>query len=287
MSAASVQQGPAAGARRRRAAAGAARAAGGAGQAGARPSSRRRRPTSSAPSGSPTSTASRRCRRAAPRPRPRRRSSSSAIAQRDELQVKIAHTRVVAPAGGVISRKSATVGAVVQPGTELFRLIRDGELEWRAELPSHSLARRSGRRHGAHRCSTTATRSSHGAPGRADHRQRARATAWSTSRCRRGDSAEGRRARPRRDRASSSAEALALPESSVLTRDGNAFVFVVGARLHRAPRRASRPARASAAWSRSSAGLRAQDRVVGTGAGFVKDGDSCASRRVACQRRQS
>src|SRR5262249_61816305 len=64
-----------------------------------------------------------------------------AQAQRRELQVRIGYPRVVAPASGVISRKSATVGAVVQPGSELFRMIRDGELEWRAELPSHSLAR--------------------------------------------------------------------------------------------------------------------------------------------------
>src|SRR5262245_6379156 len=63
-----------------------------------------------------------------------------AIAQRNELQVKVAQTKVFAPAAGVISRKSATVGAVVQPGNELFRLIREGDIEWRAELPSHSLS---------------------------------------------------------------------------------------------------------------------------------------------------
>src|SRR5262249_24921272 len=64
-----------------------------------------------------------------------------AIAQRDELQVRIAHTRITAPSAGVVSKRTATVGAVVQSGTELFRIIKDGELEWRAELPSHSLAR--------------------------------------------------------------------------------------------------------------------------------------------------
>ena len=29
---------------------------------------------------------------------------------------------------------------MVQPGNELFRLIRDGQLEWLAELPGHSIA---------------------------------------------------------------------------------------------------------------------------------------------------
>jgi RND family efflux transporter MFP subunit len=48
---------------------------------------------------------------------------------------------VVAPDEGVISARSATIGAVVQPGVELFRLIRQSRLEWRAELPSAELAR--------------------------------------------------------------------------------------------------------------------------------------------------
>jgi multidrug resistance efflux pump len=41
---------------------------------------------------------------------------------------------VVAPDSGIISARSATVGAVVGVGTELFRLIRQGRLEWRAEV---------------------------------------------------------------------------------------------------------------------------------------------------------
>jgi HlyD family secretion protein len=50
-------------------------------------------------------------------------------------------TRVVAPDDGVISARTATVGAVVQPGLELFRLIRQSRLEWRAELPSADVGR--------------------------------------------------------------------------------------------------------------------------------------------------
>ena len=62
-----------------------------------------------------------------------------AIAQRRELEVRIAQTRVLAPSAGVVSKKTATVGQVVQPGSELFRLIKDGQLEWMAELPAHSM----------------------------------------------------------------------------------------------------------------------------------------------------
>jgi RND family efflux transporter MFP subunit len=56
-------------------------------------------------------------------------------------QLRLAQTRVVAPDDGVISARSATVGAVLPAGQELFRLIRRGRLEWRAEVPADDLAR--------------------------------------------------------------------------------------------------------------------------------------------------
>jgi HlyD family secretion protein len=51
-------------------------------------------------------------------------------------QIRLKQTKVLAPDNGVISARAATVGAVVSPGQELFRLIRQGRLEWRAELTS-------------------------------------------------------------------------------------------------------------------------------------------------------
>lgn len=56
-------------------------------------------------------------------------------------QLRLKHTQVVAPDSGIVSARSATVGAVVGGGTELFRLIRQGRLEWRAEVPSSDLGR--------------------------------------------------------------------------------------------------------------------------------------------------
>jgi RND family efflux transporter MFP subunit len=56
-------------------------------------------------------------------------------------QLRLAQTQVLAPDNGVISSRSATVGAVVAAGQELFRLIRQGRLEWRAEVASSDLAR--------------------------------------------------------------------------------------------------------------------------------------------------
>jgi HlyD family secretion protein len=62
---------------------------------------------------------------------------AAVAAQRLRLQ----HTEVKAPDGGTISARMATVGAVAGSGQELFRLIRGGRLEWRAEVPAADLVR--------------------------------------------------------------------------------------------------------------------------------------------------
>ena len=56
-------------------------------------------------------------------------------------EVKLRQTQLLAPDDGVISSRVATVGAVVGAGTELFRMIRGGRLEWRAEVTSSELGR--------------------------------------------------------------------------------------------------------------------------------------------------
>lgn len=56
-------------------------------------------------------------------------------------EARLGQTQVVAPDDGIISSRTATVGAVLGPGTELFRLIRQGRLEWRAEVTSTELGR--------------------------------------------------------------------------------------------------------------------------------------------------
>ena len=50
-----------------------------------------------------------------------------------------AQGRIVSPDSGVISAANANVGSMLQPGEELFRLIRKGRLEWRAELTAEEL----------------------------------------------------------------------------------------------------------------------------------------------------
>lgn len=57
-------------------------------------------------------------------------------AQRRELQLKLDRTEIKAPASGIISRRTARVGAVSSSNAEaLFRIIKDGEIELDAEVP--------------------------------------------------------------------------------------------------------------------------------------------------------
>jgi RND family efflux transporter MFP subunit len=62
-------------------------------------------------------------------------------AQANVQALRLRQTQVLAPDDGVISARSATVGAVLPAGTELFRMIRQGRLEWRAEVPADEMAR--------------------------------------------------------------------------------------------------------------------------------------------------
>lgn len=64
---------------------------------------------------------------------------SSAEAQLASAQLDLDHTEVRAVTGGVVLSRSAAVGDVVSAGAELFRLVRDGRVEWQAEVPLNQL----------------------------------------------------------------------------------------------------------------------------------------------------
>jgi RND family efflux transporter MFP subunit len=63
----------------------------------------------------------------------------SAKAQLDLQLLRLRHVKVLASDDGVISGRSATLGAVAAEGQELFRLIRQNRLEWRAEVTASEL----------------------------------------------------------------------------------------------------------------------------------------------------
>ncbi|SDK74310.1 RND family efflux transporter, MFP subunit [Methylophilus rhizosphaerae] len=55
-------------------------------------------------------------------------------AELENQKIRIRQTQVVAPDDGVVSSRSANLGNVVSAGTELFKLIRQGRIEWRGEV---------------------------------------------------------------------------------------------------------------------------------------------------------
>jgi HlyD family secretion protein len=64
---------------------------------------------------------------------------NAARAQVRTQQLRLDSATLVAPDDGVISSRSVAEGAIVQAGSELFRLIRKGRLEWRAEVKGELL----------------------------------------------------------------------------------------------------------------------------------------------------
>lgn len=59
----------------------------------------------------------------------------TARAGRDAAALRRSFAELRAPADGIVSKRLVQPGQVVAAGGELLRLIRDGRLEWRAELP--------------------------------------------------------------------------------------------------------------------------------------------------------
>ena len=187
-------------------------------------------------------------------------------------QLRLKQTQVLAPDDGIVSARSATVGAVVGSGQELFRLIRGGRLEWRAELPSADLARvRAGQ------AATLTTPSGRTVAGTV---RQVAPTVDAASRnglvyvdLKPGPDSD---ARPgmfaRGSFAFDARPALTLPAAAVLLRDGFSVVMRVGAdnrvqqtKVQVLQRDADRVA---------LQGLPADARVVARGAAFLSDGDT-------------
>jgi RND family efflux transporter MFP subunit len=66
---------------------------------------------------------------------------SLSLAELDNQQIRLRQTKVLAADNGIISSRTATLGNVVSAGAELFRFIRQGRIEWRAELNATLLSR--------------------------------------------------------------------------------------------------------------------------------------------------
>jgi RND family efflux transporter MFP subunit len=188
-------------------------------------------------------------------------------------QLRLQQAQVLAPDNGVISARSATVGAVVPAGMELFRLIRQGRLEWRGEVAATELAQiRRGQ-------TVTLGASGAGAPVTGTVRQVAPTVDAATrnalvyvdlpdtgGRLKAGMFARG-------EFATGSSTALTLPQTAVLLRDGFSYVFAVGADNRVAQLKVS-TGRRSGERIEILQGLDEKARVVASGGGFLADGDT-------------
>lgn len=190
-------------------------------------------------------------------------------------QLRLAHAQVLAPDHGVISARSATVGAVVGAGQELFRLIRQGRLEWRAEVAATHLNQL--------KPGQAVRVSAAGAPA-VEGRVRMVAPTVETS-TRNGlvyvdlpaaaAGATGVRAGmyARGEFEIGSGSAWTLPQSAVLLRDGFSYAF----RLEKDQKVAMikvETGRRAGDRIEITAGLDPAARVVASGVGFLADGDT-------------
>ena len=71
--------------------------------------------------------------------RAKRAALASARADLDTSQLRLKFTSVTAPDDGVITSRTVTVGQIAQAGGEMLRLLRNGRIEWRGEVPEMRL----------------------------------------------------------------------------------------------------------------------------------------------------
>jgi RND family efflux transporter MFP subunit len=64
---------------------------------------------------------------------------ASARASLTEIRTRVNQATIRAPVAGMVASRSVTRGQIVQPGTELFQLVRDGRLELNAQIPETEL----------------------------------------------------------------------------------------------------------------------------------------------------
>jgi HlyD family secretion protein len=193
--------------------------------------------------------------------------AQQAAAEAQELRLE--QTQVMAPDDGVISVRSATVGAVVPAGQELFRMIRQGRLEWRAEVTAEELTH----------VAVGASVSVIAADGRSANGAVRMVAPTVDAQSRMGlvyvdlprDSGfrAGMFAKGRFELGGSAA--LLVPQQAVVVRDGFSYVFRVN--------RDSRVAQLKVQTGRRDAdrveviGVTPDEVLVANGAGFLNDGD--------------
>jgi HlyD family secretion protein len=202
----------------------------------------------------------------------------SAKAQLDAQLLRLKQTQVQAPDSGIISARTASVGAVAGAGTELFKLIRQGRLEWRAEVTSSELERI--------RVGTPVLVT---APGGAKRHGKVRMLAPTVDATTRNGlvyvdlqgAAQGGKVSPDAFKPGMYARgafllgnsgALTVPQTAVVVRDGFSYVYRVGADK-RVRQLKVQTGRIVADQVEIRSGVVAEDSLVASGGSFLSDGD--------------
>lgn len=196
-------------------------------------------------------------------------SLASAQADLESARLKLAHTRIVAADDGVVSSKSAVLGNVVTAGAELFRLVRQGRVEWRAEMDARQLA--------SARVGQSARLT---LPSGLNVEGKVRLVSPTLNAATgRGmvyvSLVAGQGAQPGQFASGiielDSTPALTLPQSAVVLRDGRSYVYVVGDG-QRVSSRVVVTGRRQGDRVEVVSGLEASSRVVASGGGFLSEG---------------
>ncbi|GFM64324.1 secretion protein HlyD [Pseudomonas cichorii] len=192
-----------------------------------------------------------------------------ATADMQSIRIRLGQTRIVAVDDGIISSRTALLGNVVNAGTELFRLVREGRIEWQAELDARQLLQV---KPGQHAQLTLPDGQSVAGQVRLlspilDNNT-GRALVYvaleSGSAARSGMYASGRIELPARP-------ALTVPDTAVFLRDGRSWVFTVGADERVAQRQVQVGRRRDNAVEIVS-GLDERQTIVRSGGAFLSDG---------------
>lgn len=198
---------------------------------------------------------------------------TSARAFLEIQQLALERARVTAPDDGVVIARGAVLGEVVQAGTELFRMIRQDRLEWRAEVVAADLLRiRPGQ---AARLTIPGGATVTGTVRSIDPTLAIRTRTavvridLAPGTARAGMFASGDIT------AGDSTPALTIPAAAVLVRDGRSLVFTVGSDGLVCEQRIV-PGRRRDGRIEVLDGLAADSRIVAAGAAFLTDGDRVA-----------
>ncbi|MEK0436013.1 MAG: hypothetical protein RL369_2062 [Pseudomonadota bacterium] len=189
-------------------------------------------------------------------------------------KLRLKFTQLLAPDSGVISARSATVGAVVSNGTELFRMIRKGRLEWRAEVMASELSRI---RAGTHVTLVAANGTRLNGKVRmigptVNPQNRAALVYVDLLPAASGEAAAKPGMFARGEFTLGSGNGVTLPQQSVVVRDGFSYVFQLKPD-NRVAQVKVKTGRYLQDQVEITEGISLQDEIVVSGAGFLNDGD--------------